>query len=150
MHFLDRRRLVSDGQAVQHHIRICHRLAVLAGAGAGPRLVAMPGMLSGAIDLPPRIWRCWRGVVDVAGIAIISGIIIVGQGAVGDRIVIEVEALRATLVFALILDTATLPDKLSTARSSRGHNYAAVKEKKEPTEGASETRWLGCDGVRRS
>jgi hypothetical protein len=100
----------------------------------------MAGMLGSAIDLPPRIRGRWRGLVNVAGIAIICRIIVICQGAIGDGIVIEVEGLRASLVFALVLNTATLTDKLPTSRNSGSHDCAAVKETEEPTEGASETR----------
>jgi hypothetical protein len=145
MHHLVRRRLIRDGKTVKHHVGIRHRLAVMARVGA--QLGGMSGVSwssRSAIGLLPRIWSRRGGLVDVASIAVIGRIIVVGQGAVGDAIVIEVESVRATLVVALVLDAAALTDELSTTRS-RSHGCAAMREMKEATEGALWTRGMGCD-----
>jgi hypothetical protein len=64
-------------------------------------------------------WSCRRSVLDIASIAVVGGIDIIGsQGTVTERVILNVKLIGPTLILAFILDTASVADQLPPSNGS--------------------------------
>lgn len=128
VHLLSRSGLIRDGQAVEHDVGVRHgRLGRFGGIGrAGGGLVGLAALSwfhSSVARSLGGIERCGRCLVDVARVAIISVVVVIApDGALGQGVVIEVHRSKTALVLALVLDAASVADKLSASRHRGSHH----------------------------
>lgn len=92
---------------MQHHvgvgcllrIAICHSSCV--GTGRFRR---------GAIGSLGGFGTGWRSFIDIAGVAILTSVIVISEGAFGQGVVVEIQRIRTAVIIALIFDAAPVAD----------------------------------------
>ncbi len=113
----------------------------------------MSARLRGSISRGlPRIGCGGRGLVDIAGIAIAGGVVIVAaDGPLGERVILEIVDLGGRFLLAIVFNPSTMGNGLSATRTRGGHrvvgSHAAERKRDEGVVGCRVCR-AGCRRLR--
>jgi hypothetical protein len=152
VHFLDRSRLIRNGQPVQHDVGIRRdRLVGYQAVGFPLHIVLSVYLARHLFD----IGRRRRSVVDIARIAVIGRVVVIATDrTLGQGIVVELEGVGACLI--LIFDSTTMTDEFpaETSGTFTGHCRRVVDggrnvstEISRPWYRCSKTEWMVGDSV---